>query len=148
VKTIVGLVMMMLSAAAAGQVLKCVAKDGKVEFASVCPPGTSAQKTGIRNAPASPAGEAHKSIAEREADFRKRLADKQEAEQKTAAARADAETKRDACARSRTYLKSLEGGIRIRTVDPKTGEQVFLDDRQRASEAEKAREAVSRNCSS
>ncbi len=51
VKTILALVMIALPMGAYGQLVKCVAKDGKVEYARDCPAGTTEQKTGIKRRP-------------------------------------------------------------------------------------------------
>jgi len=72
VKSAIALLMMLAPIAAHGQLLKCVGKDGKVEYASQCPPDTKEIQTGIRNVPsASPPAATQKSLAEREADFKK-----------------------------------------------------------------------------
>ena len=75
VETAIAVVLMIAAVPASAQMLKCVGKDGKVEYATQCPPGSQEQQTGIRNQPgaiksAPPAQQ--KSMAEREADFRKR----------------------------------------------------------------------------
>ena len=46
-KTILALLMMVLSAAAHGQLMKCTSKDGKVVYANNCPPDTTAQQIDI-----------------------------------------------------------------------------------------------------
>ena len=51
-KTILALMMMLLSATAYGQLVKCVSKDGKVEYARDCQPGSTEHKTGIRGSTA------------------------------------------------------------------------------------------------
>ncbi len=146
-RTIAGLLMMVLSAAAYGQVLKCIGKDGKVEFASVCPPGTTVQQTGIRNDPSSAAPTtAQKSLAERDAEFRKRLAEQQEAAAKAEKEAGVTAQRRRACEDARAYLKSLQAGNRIAKTDPKTGERVFLEDAGYAKEIAAAQASVSSNC--
>lgn len=138
--------MMMLSSAALGQVLKCVSPDGRVEFASVCPSGTTAQQTGIRNDPPSAPAVPQKSLAERDAEFRKRLADQQEAAAKEAKTSAAAAQRARACDEARAYLKSLQAGMRVVKTDPKTGERVYLQDAQYASEEAAAKRSVDANC--
>jgi hypothetical protein len=142
--------MMALSAAAHGQLVKCVGKDGKVSYARDCPPGTTEQKTNIKSSPggtaASPAPATQGSIAERDAAFKKRQIEQQEAQQKEAKKSAEAEQKREACTNAQAYLKSLEEGLRLTRTDPKTGERVFLEDAEREAETGKARQRVAENC--
>ena len=146
-KFVIALLIMLAPVAAHGQLLKCVGTDGKVEYASQCPSGTREIQTGIRNAPsASPAPAQQKSIAEREADFRKRQTDGTEALQKEEKKAAETQERKAACEQARTYLKSLQIGNRISQVDPKTGERVFLEDPDRPAEIAKAQRSVDGNC--
>lgn len=146
----IGLIMMLLmSAAAHAQLLKCIGKDGRVEYASQCPPGTRAQDTGIKSAPAAaPSGAApqQKSLAERDAEFRKRQMEKQEAEAKEAKKTAEDTQRKRACEDARAYLKGLEARNRIVKTDPKTGERVFLEEADYASEIAAAQRSIQANC--
>ena len=149
-KTILALMMMLLSATAYGQLVKCVSKDGKVEYARNCAPGTTEHQTGIRSSggTTSSGAPAPKSLAERDAEFKKRQIEQQEAGQKEAKQSAEANQKKEACNSAQAYLRSLEGGMRITSTDPKTGERVFLEDPQRDAEIVKARTRVDQNCKS
>jgi hypothetical protein len=130
---------------AAGQVNKCLDKEGKVvAYASECPPGTRTEPTGIRNAPS--ASGAQKSLAERDADFRKRQLEQKEAAQKSEKTAAEQRERAQACESSQSYLKSLQSGQRIRTTDPKTGEPGFLADAEYPKEIAAAQKAVTANC--
>jgi hypothetical protein len=148
VKLIIALLMMLAPFAAhSQQLLKCVGKDGKVEYASQCPPETTEMQTGIRNVPsASPAPAQQKSLAEREAEFRKRQSSGAEARQKDEKKAAEAQERQAACEQARTYLKSLQIGNRISTIDPKTGERVFLEDPDRPAEIAKTQRSIDANC--
>ena len=162
-KTILAVIMMALSATAYGQLVKCVSKDGKVEYTTDCPAGTT--ETKIRSSTGGPAGgaapsappaqkggaapsapPAQKTMAERDAEFKKRSIEQQEAQQKDAKKTAEAEQKKEACSNAQTYLKTLESGMRITRTDPKTGERVFLDDSERASEMTRAQGRVTQYC--
>lgn len=151
VRSIIATIVVSLFATTAqAQLLKCVGKDGRVEYAAQCPAGTKAQATGIRTspAPAAPAGSAasKKSLAEQDAEFRKRQAEKQEAEAKDAkTVAADAQRQR-ACSDARSYLLNLKEGNRILRVDPKTGERAYLEDAQYAGEIAAAQKSVDANC--
>lgn len=147
-KAIIAVAMMLASAAAYGQLLKCIGKDGKVEYADQCPPGTTEHRTTIfsKGASSSSSPAAQKSLAEREAEFRKRQVEQQEAQQKAEKKAAEADQKREACDSAQAYLKSLQSGIRISRTDPKTGERIYLEDADRASEITRAQRGADQNC--
>ena len=152
-KTILAMIMMALSATAYGQLVKCVGKDGRVEYARDCPAGSTETvirgstggSTGGAAAPSAPP--AQKTLSERDAEFKKRAIEQQEAQQKEAKKAAEAEQRKEACTSAQTYMKSLESGIRISRTDPKTGERVYLEDAERATEMTRARERVAQYCS-
>ncbi|MCE2999137.1 MAG: DUF4124 domain-containing protein [Betaproteobacteria bacterium] len=135
-----------LASQAFAQVLRCVGPGGRIEFASVCPPGTKAEPTGIRNNPGAVAATPEKSVAERGADFRKRQAEQQEAAKKADEKARDAADRSANCESAQAYLKSLQSGVRIVRTDPKTGERVFLDDADRQHEIQRAQRGVDSNC--
>ena len=153
-KILLALVMLALSAGAQAQLVKCVSKGGKVEYAQSCPEGTTEQK--IRSGPTSgtpgtpsngtSSAPAQKSLAERDADFKKRMIEQQEAAQKDSRKAAELAEKRADCEAAQAYLKSIEGGNRLSRTDPKTGERVFLEDSERAAEATRARTRISQSC--
>ena len=146
-KFVIALLIMLAPVAAHAQLLKCVGTDGKVEYASQCPPDTREIQTGIRNVPsAAPPAAAQKSLAEREADFRKRQTEGAEALQKDEKNAAATAEQRYACDNARSYLKARQEGQRITRTDPKTGERVYLDDSEYASETARAQRAVSELC--
>lgn len=132
--------------AAAAQINKCLDASGKaVAYGAECPAGTRAESTNIRNTPAASAP-AEKSLAERDADFRKRQAQRQEAEAKSDKKSAEAAQRSRACEDARSYLRSLQSGERIRTTDPKTGERGYLADTQYPKEIARAQQAVGDHC--
>lgn len=148
-KTLIALLATLAPLAAHAQLLKCVGKDGRVEYAAQCPGGTKELQTGIKNTPAAPQpGTAAKqpSLAERDADFRKRQLDAAEARKKEDAANAEKAARREDCERAKIYLKSLQEGQRIAQVDPKTGERVFLEDANRPAEIARAQKVADSNC--
>lgn len=150
-KAAIAFLVLLVPFAAHGQLLKCTGKDGRVEYATQCPPGTQEQQTGIKSTREGPsssgaASPQQKSIAEREADFRKRQMEAQDARQKDEKKTAEDQERRAACEQAQTYLKSLQVGNRIARVDPKTGERVFLEDPDRPAEVARAQRAVDSNC--
>ena len=132
--------------AGAAQVNRCVDASGKVVgYASECPAGTKAEQTSIKNAPAA-AATPQKSLAERDADFRKRQIEKQEAADKAEKKMADAADRKRACEDARSYLKSLQDRQPVARTDPKTGERTFLRDSEYAQEIARAERVVSQTC--
>lgn len=150
-KATIALIMLLLSAAVhAQQMLKCTGKDGKVEYAAQCPPGTRQDATGIKStpsgAPSGPSAAPQKSLGEQDAAFRKRLGEKQEAQAKEEKKAAQDAQQLRACQDARAYLKSLQAGNRVVKTDPKTGERVFLEDAGYAAETASAQRSVDANC--
>lgn len=148
-KTLVAALMLVASATASAQVLKCIRPDGSVEFASVCPPGTSVQQTGIRNNPSAspvPAPAAKKSLAEQEAEFRKRRTEQNESQEKAEKEAAQTAQRKKACEDARAYLAGLQARNRVVRTDPKTGERSFLDDAGYEKEIVAAQASVAANC--
>ena len=150
-KAVIAFLVLLVPCAAHGQLLKCTGKDGRVEYATECPPGTQEQQTGIKSTREGPsssgaASPQQKSVAEREADFRKRQMEAQDARQKDEKKTAEDRELRAACEQAQTYLKSLQVGNRIARIDPKTGERVFLEDPDRPAEVARAQRAVDSNC--
>ncbi|HSN41320.1 MAG TPA: DUF4124 domain-containing protein [Burkholderiales bacterium] len=147
-KQVIGVILVLMSGTVYGQLYKCIDKSGGVEYANACPPGTRQQATGIRSSPgASPSAAApQKSFAEQDAEFRKRQIEKQEglAKQEKKAAQ-DAQRQRN-CDNARSNLQGLQMGGRIARVDPKTGERVYLDDKDIQQGIAEAQRAVDANC--
>lgn len=151
VKAAIAFLVLLIPFAAHGQLFKCIGKDGGVEYATQCPPGTQQQATGIRSTREGPAAGGagapqQKSIAEQDADFRKRQMEAQDARQKDEKKLAEDQERRAACEQAQSYLRSLQVGNRISRVDPRTGERVFLEDPDRPVEIAKAQRAIDGNC--
>jgi hypothetical protein len=157
------------------QILKCVGKDGRVEFAQACPPGTKQQDTGVtsRPAPAAPAakasdaksdakgdakadakgdaksdakGSAPKSLADRDAEFRKRQADQKAAEEKTAKANAEEAERKRTCQAAQSNLAALKNRQRMFRTDPKTGERIVFEEADYVREQAVAERVAADNC--
>ena len=95
---------------------------------------------------AGPAPEAAKpkappTVADRNADYNKRVKEKAEHDEKD---KAEADRKAalaENCARAREARQSLDSGARVATVD-KHGERAFMGDEQRAVESQKVNQAL------
>jgi len=147
-RSVLACALLITSAGAAAQIYECTDAQGNKEFAQACPPGTvqQVQKSGgAATSPASPAP-ASKSLAEQEAEFRKRVLEKKEAETKAEQEEKKAQQTENNCNDSRSRLKALQEGLRITRVDPNTGERSFLDDSTRQAEIVKAQQAVDSWC--
>jgi hypothetical protein len=149
-KKIAAFIMVLASAGASAQINKCIDSSGKVVgYGTECPGGTHSEQSSIKSAPSTSsttAPAATKSLAERDAEFRKRQIEKQEAEAKAQKTSAQAAQQQRACQDAQTYLKSLEAGQRITRTDPKTGERTFMDDADYPKEIASAQRSVSANC--
>jgi hypothetical protein len=140
-----------LASAATAQ-YKWVDKNGKVQYGDTPPPGVNA--TALRPPPsAGSEPEAKKpsrrsgpaSIAERDAEFRKRQQEAEKDRDKQAQAQQEAEEKRENCARAKENLRLLETG-RVSRLDA-NGERYFLNEAQIAHETARARQAERHSCS-
>lgn len=137
----------LLPGVASAQVNKCLDASGKVvAYGSECPPGTRSEQTNIKNTPAPAGAGTQKSVAERDADFRKRQMEKQEATSKADQKSAEATQRKTACENSRAYLKQLQDRQRITRTDPKTGDRTFLSDAEYPKETASAERSVAQNC--
>jgi hypothetical protein len=162
----IGMLLLMSSMPSQAQILKCVGRDGKIEFASSCPPGTKQSETGVSNKPApAPAKDdkgdkgkaadkggkaadkaAPKSLADRDADFRKRQAEQTDAAAKAEKKSAEDSRRAQACEDSRANLKRLQERQRTTRTDPKTGERVFFEEQDFVRETANAERSVAENC--
>ena len=142
-KTIVGIALVLASTGAAAQVNKCIDKSGKVVgYAAECPAGSRSEQLQIQKGP--PGG--GKSLAERDAEFKKRQVERKESDAKDQKKQAENDQRKAACEQSQAYLKGLEGRQRVTRTDPKTGERAFLDESQYGGEMAKAKKSIAENC--
>jgi uncharacterized protein DUF4124 len=150
VKFLIALIVLLAPMAAQAQLLKCVGKDGKVEYAAECPTGSKEQQTGIRNTKSGPTSDTkaspQKSTAEKEADFKKRQTEQQTAATKKEEDAKDTEARKQNCENARAHLSALESGQRIVKNDPNTGERSYLDDAERGKVTAEAKRSVESWC--
>jgi hypothetical protein len=166
----IGMLVLASTMTAQAQILKCVGKDGKIEFASSCPPGTKQQETGVSNRPAPvavPAKDdkgdmgkaadkgdkgkaadkgAPKSLADRDVEFRKNQKEKADADAKAEKSATESAQRKQACEDSRANLKRFQERQRSARVDPKTGERVFFEEQDYVRETANAERAIAENC--
>lgn len=103
-------------------------------------PTADAKATAPAAAPAAP-----KSLAEQEMEFRKRQQERADAEKKAQDEQTKLAAKAADCERAKGYLRAVEGGERITRTDA-AGNREYLDDAQRAAEAERTRKLVQATC--
>jgi Domain of unknown function (DUF4124) len=84
-------------------------------------------------------------VADQEAQFRKRLADKEANEKKQAAENKRSAENADSCQRMRSSLAALDSGRRIARYNAQ-GETEVLDDTARAAEADRLRRQIDEYC--
>jgi hypothetical protein len=80
-------------------------------------------------------------LAEREADFRKRAQEQAKDEKKAAEDAAAKQAQAENCASARQYKNQLESGIRVAETDEK-GERAFLSDEDRAKRLAKTNKTL------
>ena len=110
---------------------------GSVDDASKPSDAKSPDAKGAPNAP--------KTIAERDMEFRKRQQERVESDRKVAEEQKKSAAKTAECERARGYMKTLEDGVRITKTDA-AGNREFLDDAQRAAEADRTRKIIQSTC--
>lgn len=148
-RLLIGCLTMLFTHAVAAQIVECVDAKGNKTFAQFCPSGTVMENKltkGGTGAAASAPATGTKSLAERDAEFKKRALERQDAEGKSEKAKTESAAAQQNCEISRSQLKALQDGIRVTKTDPNTGERSFLDDGVYPAEIEKAQKAVASWC--
>ncbi len=144
-----GCLLLLAAGAASGQVMECIDAKGTKTYAQYCPPNTVTEnkrmKSGASTGSPSVTAPA-KSLAERDAEFKKRNLERQEAETKATKEKSDAKDNERNCLDARSQLRALQDGQRIMRIDPKTGERVVLDDKDRPNELATAQKSVDQWC--
>jgi len=141
-RTLVLACALVASTAAFGQLYKWVDKDGKVTYSDQPPPAQQSKQLNLNTGVASPPA---RSALERDKDIEKGRAEAREKAKVASEKERKSEIDQENCKAARAYLKTVESGVRVSTVDDK-GEQVILDDEQIAAERVKAQKAVDEAC--
>ena len=129
-----------LAGTAYAQQYKWVDQNGRTQYGDTPPPGVKA--TPLRPPPA---GAPAPAAAQKPAGKAPSAADKDAELKKQAAAAQDAEAKKTNCANAQASMQTLETG-RVRRIDPKTGEFVYLEDADIAQAKERARKSIAEWC--
>jgi hypothetical protein len=132
--------------------------SGIVQYSDLPPPPGIADRdilqrpaptTVARAAPSAAAASAAAPAAPRgvdsELEARRKKTEQDEAARKKAEDERVAAAKADNCTRARSHLRAIDDGLRMARVNAQ-GEREFLDDKQRAEEARRAREIIAADC--
>jgi hypothetical protein len=127
---------------------KWVDAEGKVHYSDTPPP--DAKTESVRNIAGkgqadAPTSYSPKSVAEREAEWKKNKVNKEEAAQKQAQQDERAAAKQHNCESARNNARTLEQSSRVFTYDEK-GERAYMDDNARTQRLEESRKAIEDNC--
>jgi hypothetical protein len=134
----------LLSVSAHGALNKWVDAEGKVHYSDEAPPSNVKVQT-VAIPSAASGVSALKSVAEREADRKKALKAKDEAEQKAAQQREKDLAKQKNCEGAKSNLRTLQSNSQIATYNDK-GERNILDAAARQQGIEDANKQVSTYC--
>jgi hypothetical protein len=131
-------------------------KGGQIQYSDTPPPaGTPDQdilqrpNTPQRRAAAASAAPAASGVTtakvEPELETKRKKAEQEEATKKKAEDEKITAARAENCSRAKSYLRTLDDGIRISRINDK-GEREVLDDKQRADETKRARETIASEC--
>jgi hypothetical protein len=147
-KSVLVLILAAAASVASGQAYKWRDSSGRIQYSDIPPPPGAKDVQQLRKAPAPPASAAPssaKSIADRDAEFRKRLVEKKEAEEKQAKAAEDEQVRARNCTQAKGQLAALESGGRMVQLNAQ-GERIALDDAGRERAKQEAQEAIASWC--
>lgn len=135
------------ASAASAQMYKWRDSAGRIQYSDTPPPAGAKDVQRLRKeaTPAASTAPAAKSIAEQDAEFKKRLVEKQEAQAKQAKAAEEEAFRERNCAQAKAQLAALESGIRMMRLTDK-GERVPLDDAERERARQDTQKAVESWC--
>ncbi len=138
----------LLSFNAHSEVKRWVDDNNQVHYSDQPPPANTKVTpliTTAKPATAASAVSAPKSLAERDAEYKKAKKAKEDAAQKTARQQEETQARQKFCADTRANLKILEDSPRIMDYDV-NGERSFLNDAARQQRIEEARKSISTTC--
>ncbi|MGC2047414.1 MAG: DUF4124 domain-containing protein [Gallionella sp.] len=155
-------ILMMFCINAFAESYKWIDENGRVHYSDQ-PPGPSTNSkmigptsktkgsaetggaTESSNAPEPSESGEPKTIAEREAELKKKQKAEKDAADKAAKDLSNKAANQENCDRAQLSLKGLQSGMRIKTLDA-NGQQVYLDDEQRQQRIERTQQDISRLC--
>lgn len=139
------LLLLATSPLAHAEVYKWKGADGKIHYSDLPPSGhPEDHKVGLKRTAPQESNSA-KSIAEQDAEFKKRRIDAEEKKSKEEKQLAEVKEKERNCAAAKGNLKMLEEDGRVVSYNEK-GEKIFVDDKDRPQMIADARKAVDSWC--
>jgi hypothetical protein len=146
-KHILILVLAVFASAAFGQAYKWRDASGRIQYSDTPPPPGAKDVQQLRKVAPPPTSStpAAKSIADQDAEFRKRLVENREAEAKQAKAAEEAEMRARNCTQAKGQLAALESGGRMVQLNAQ-GERTTLDDAERERAKQEAQKAIEGWC--
>lgn len=154
-KNLMLVTLMMFCINAFAEVNKWIDEDGRVHYSDQMPPSSTKKilsstpkaKSSAETSNATESGDSGepKSIAEREAELRKKQKADKVAADKAAKEQASKEANQESCNQTKLNLKALQGEMRIMELDA-NGERVYLDDEQRQQRIVKTQQEISKLC--
>lgn len=148
IKTLLVFILAAASTIAVGQTYKWRDASGSIQYSDTPPPAGAKDVQQLRKAsavPQSSASSAPKGYVEQDAEFRKRVAARQEADTKQAKADDEERTRAKNCELAKSQLAALEAGARMVKLDSK-GERQALDDAERDQAKMESKKAVDSWC--
>jgi len=122
-------------------------KDLKVKGTRANGPAAPSTSTST-STPAPAKGDERKgqTLNEKALDFNKRQLEREENRVKQEKAEAEARERAQRCDQAQAYVRNLQAGGRATRLDPKTGERLFLDEKEREREIVDARRSADSWC--
>ena len=123
-------------------------KDLKVKGGRTPAPAASpaSAPTGTPAPPPRPDERKGQTLNEKALEFNKRQLEREENRVKQEKAEAEARERAQRCEQAQAYVRNLQAGGRATRLDPKTGERIFLDDKERERELADARRSADSWC--
>jgi len=148
--------LMLASTNGYGAISKWVDSDGNVHYSDQAPSSETKAKilrstpdtegtTGASGITATSAPAAPKTLAEKDAELKKKQKEKQEAADKIGKEQATAEATKAYCTTAQQNLRTLQEGIRMVEVGA-DGKRSYMDDSQRQQRIEKTQEDIKTYC--
>jgi hypothetical protein len=140
------LILSLVTSLAFSQAYKWRDASGRIQYSDTPPPPGAKDVQQLRKPAAGPApATAPKTLSEQDTEFRKRLAEKQEADTKQAKAAEDDQTRRRNYDQARGQLQAIESGGRLVQFNA-AGERIAMEDAQRELLRIESQKAVAEWC--
>lgn len=147
-RSIFVLMLLLVASMSWAQAYKWRDASGRIQYSDTPPPPGAKDVQQLRKVPASPqpaAGSTSKTATDQESDFRKRLADKQEADLKQAKAQEEEQMRIRNCELAKEQRATVESGVNLVQFNEK-GERIVLDDTEVERRRVEARKNVDAWC--